>query len=110
MTKKLCIITMSKANFINMYNPYRKASSFNYGGAFTMQRGNNMIFYTNKDKSIMCPNCHKFLTKADSKDPRTHKLACKHCHKWIWYVPNDDDDFQIKEIPDSRSSSGMRFY
>nr|DAK00692.1 MAG TPA: hypothetical protein [Caudoviricetes sp.] len=36
MTKKLCIITMSKANFINMYNPYRKASSFNYDGAFTM--------------------------------------------------------------------------
>nr|DAP37959.1 MAG TPA: hypothetical protein [Caudoviricetes sp.] len=25
---------MSKANFINMYNPYRKASLFNYGGAF----------------------------------------------------------------------------
>lgn len=71
-----------------------------------MQRGRNM----NKDKSIMCPNCHKFLTKADSKDTRTHKLAYKHCHKWIWYVPNDDDDFQIKEIPQSRSSSGMTFY
>nr|DAF90617.1 MAG TPA: hypothetical protein [Siphoviridae sp. ctGDt6] len=25
---------MSKANFINIYNLYRKASSFNYGGAF----------------------------------------------------------------------------
>ena len=61
-----------------------------------------MNFYMSKDKSIMCPNCHKFLTKADSKDPRTHKLACKHCHKWVWYVPNDDDNFQIKEIPDSR--------
>lgn len=68
-----------------------------------------MKFYANKDKSIMCPNCRKFLTKANSKDPRTHKLACKHCHKWIWYVPNDDDNFQIKEIPDSRSSSGMTF-
>ena len=43
----------------------------------------------------MCPNCHKFLTKADKKDPRTHKLGCKHCGKWIWYVPNDDDNFQI---------------
>ena len=70
-----------------------------------------MNFYMNKDKSIMCPNCHKFLTKADSKkDPRTHKLSCKHCRKWIWYVPNNDDDFQIKEIPDRRSSNGMRFY
>ena len=58
-----------------------------------------MNFYMNKDKSIMCPNCHKFLTKADSKDPRTHKLACRHCHKWIWYVPNNDENFQIKEIP-----------
>lgn len=52
-----------------------------------------MDFYSNKDKSIMCPNCHKFLTKADSKDPRTHKLTCGHCGKWIWYVPNDEDSF-----------------
>lgn len=69
-----------------------------------------MEFYMNKDKSIMCPNCRKFLTKSDSKDPRVHKLACRHCHKWIWYVPNDDDYFEIKEVPNSRSSSGMTFY
>ena len=69
-----------------------------------------MEFYMNKDKSIMCPNCRKFLTKADSRDPIIHKLACRHCHKWIWYVPNDDDYFEIKEVPNSRSSSGMTFY
>ena len=91
--------------------PLKKVSSLNCDGAFYfMQRGNKMDFYNNKDKSIICPNCHKFLTKADSKDPRTHKLACKHCHKWIWYVSNDDDDFQIKEIPQSRTSSGMTFF
>lgn len=75
-----------------------------------MQRGNRMDFYSNKDKSIICPNCHKFLTKADSKDPRTHKLTCGHCGKLIWYVPNDDDNFEIKEVPQSRTSSGMTFY
>ena len=77
---------------------------------FIMQRGNKMDFYNNKDKSIICPNCHKFLTKADSKDPRTHKLTCGHCGKWIWYVPNDEDSFQIKETPNNRTSSGKTFY
>lgn len=76
-----------------------------------MQRGNRMDFYSNKDKSIICPNCHKFLTKADGKDPRTHKLMCGHCGKWIWYVPSDEDSFQIKEVPNNRTtSSGKTFY
>lgn len=76
-----------------------------------MQRGNRMDFYSNKDKSIICPNCHKLLTKADSKDPRTHKLMCGHCGKWIWYVPSDEDSFQIKEVPNNRTtSSGKTFY
>ena len=101
---------INKTVFHKQNIPYQEAPLLNCGGAFTMQRGKNMNFYMNKDKSIMCPNCHKFLTKADKKDPRTHKLACKHCGKWIWYVPNDDDNFQIKEIPQSRSSSGMTFY
>lgn len=101
---------MSKANSINKAFLIEKHRYLIVAVFFVMQRGKNMNFYMNKDKSIMCPNCHKFLTKADSKDSRTHKLACKHCHKWIWYVPNDDDNFQIKEIPDSRSSSGMTFY
>ena len=78
---------------------------------FIMQRGNKMDFYNNKDKTIICPNCHKFLTKADSKDTRTHKLTCGHCGKWIWYVPNDEDSFQIKEAPNNRTtSSGKTFY
>ncbi len=111
MTKKSCIIILSKSKLHKHKKPFiRKASLLNCSGVFVMQRGKNMNFYMNKDKSIMCPNCRKFLTKADSKDPRTHKLACKHCYKWIWYVPNNNSNFQIKEIPDSRTSSGMRFY
>lgn len=46
----------------------------------------------------MCPNCGKLLTYADKDDPNLHKLACKHCRKWIWYYPNDDDKNEAKEI------------
>lgn len=66
--------------------------------------------YKEKNISIMCPKCRKFLTKADKSDPRVHKLACKNCGKWIWYIPNNPDYRKIKNIPDTRSSSGMRFY
>lgn len=69
-----------------------------------------MKIYTKKNKAVMCPNCGKFLAYADKEDPNVHKLACKHCHKWIWYKPYCDDEFQIKEIPDTRTSSGVRFY
>ena len=62
------------------------------------------------NKSIMCPNCGKYLTKADKRDSNINKLACKNCHKWIWYTPNDDDNYEIREIPNSISSSGMTFY
>lgn len=45
----------------------------------------------------MCPNCGKLLTYADKDDPNLHKLACKHCRKWIWYYPNDDDKMKPKK-------------
>lgn len=67
-------------------------------------------FYENKDKSIMCPYCHKFLAKADKDDPNIHKKACKNCHKWIWFKPNNDDYKKILEIPERTTSSGKRFY
>lgn len=69
-----------------------------------------MRFYTKKNKAVMCPNCGKLLTYADKDDPNLHKLACKHCRKWIWYYPSDDDKNKVKEIPDIRTSSGMRFF
>lgn len=67
-------------------------------------------FYLNKDKSIMCPKCGKFMGKYDKTDPTVHKLACKHCRKWIWFIPADDDYREIKKIPERMSSSGMDFY
>lgn len=66
--------------------------------------------YSNKDKTIMCPNCRKFLTKADKRDGRVHRLACKHCGKWIFYKPNDDEYKRIKNVPERTCASGMRFY
>lgn len=74
-----------------------------------MQRGRNMIFYTNKDKSIICPYCRKFLTKADKRDPHIHKLVCKRCGKWIHFIPKNDY-FEVKKKPERKCSSGMTFY
>lgn len=66
--------------------------------------------YENKDLSIMCPNCGKFLTMSDKRDPRIHKLACRKCWKWIWWKPNNPEYRVIKKIPERTSSSGLRFY
>lgn len=66
--------------------------------------------YENKDKSIMCPNCGKFLTKADSRDDRVHKLRCRHCWKWIHFKPCDEEDSMVKDVPQRHCSSGCRFY
>lgn len=68
-----------------------------------------MKLYENKDISIMCPNCKKFLTKADKTDNRIHKLLCKHCRKWIWFTPGNDYR-EIKPMPERTQGSGMRFY
>lgn len=68
-----------------------------------------MELYENKDISIMCPNCKKFLTKADKRDPRIHKLACNHCRKLILFIPASDYR-KIKMIPKRTQASGMRFY
>lgn len=69
-------------------------------------------FYENKNVSIMCPNlrCGKFLTKADSRDGRIHKLVCKNCKKWIWFKPNDITWRKIKDKPLRTQGSGVRFY
>lgn len=36
--------------------------------SFHVKKGFDMGLYTNKDISITCPNCRKFLTKADKRD------------------------------------------
>lgn len=67
-------------------------------------------FYENKDKEIICPICGNLLTLADGKDNRLHKLACKKCRKWIWFVPKNEKKTRIKNIPNRTQSSGMVFY
>lgn len=68
-----------------------------------------MELYKNKDTKITCPNCGSLLTRTDKRDARTHKLACRKCWKWIWFVPASDYR-EVKEIPQRESGSGMRFY
>ena len=66
-------------------------------------------FYERQDKTIKCPKCHKILTKADKRDDRVHKLACKRCGKWIWFNPKNDT-YEIKDVPSRASSGAMRYY
>lgn len=66
-------------------------------------------FFERKNKKIMCPNCKKFLTYADSRDNSIHKLRCKECNYWIWFNPSNNQS-EIHKVPDRVSSSGKRFY
>lgn len=68
-----------------------------------------MEFYENKDKSIMCPSCRKFMTRADKRDNTVHKLKCNNCSKWIWFIPKTGE-CTTHEVPERQSSSGKRFY
>ena len=68
-----------------------------------------MELYENKDKSIMCPVCNKFLLKVDRRDPRKRRIKCRNCNNLIYFIPKADY-FEVKKIPDTKSASGMRFY
>lgn len=68
-----------------------------------------MELYENKDKSIMCPVCNKFLLKTDKRDPRERRIKCRNCRIIICFTPKTDH-FEVKKIPDTKSASGMRFY
>lgn len=57
----------------------------------------------------MCPRCGKLLTWVDESDKKHHKVMCTHCRKWIWFWAGTGE-FQIKEVPQRTSASGMRFY
>lgn len=66
-------------------------------------------FYENKDKTIMCPECNKFLIKADKRDTKRHILMCRSCRKLIVFVPKTGYT-EIHNVPQRKDSSGMRFY
>ena len=57
----------------------------------------------------MCPRCGKLLTWVNKNDKKHHKVMCAHCRKWIWFWAGAGE-FQIKEVPQRTSASGMRFY
>mgnify|MGYP000099321751 CR=1 FL=1 len=65
--------------------------------------------FDKKDISIMCPNCGKFLLKADRRDTRENQIKCRRCGKLITYVPSGDLR-EIKEPPERTTASGMRFF
>lgn len=60
-------------------------------------------------KSVMCPKCGKLLAWVKQNDDTLHKIACRHCHKWIWFKAKSKE-FEVRETPDITSVSGKRFY
>ena len=66
--------------------------------------------FNNKDISIMCPKCGKFLLKADKRDTRKNKVKCRHCNKLITYVPANSTISNIEVVPERMTGSGVRFY
>lgn len=66
-------------------------------------------FFENKDISIMCPVCRKFLVKADKRDCSLHKLVCRSCGNWIWFNPKKKKA-EVHIVPQRSSGSGMRLY
>ena len=63
-----------------------------------------------KDKqSVICPVCNKVLIYVRKNDDSLHKIACKHCRKWIWFRAKSKY-FEVKKIPPRTTSSGKRFY
>lgn len=85
-------------------------------GDIFMGKGKNMTllydpssFKLNDKKSVMCPNCGKFLARVKPDDDKLHKIACKHCRKWIWFRAKSRQ-FGVEEIPPRTQASGKRFY
>lgn len=58
---------------------------------------------------IMCPKCKSFLVKADKRDRNVRKIKCNCCGKWIWFIAKTNY-FEIRNIPERTTSSGVRFY
>lgn len=65
-------------------------------------------FYEGKDKDMFC-YCGQLLGHYDKDDPNVHKLKCKQCKRWVWFVPKSGDRC-VRVIPPRESSSGVRFY
>lgn len=66
-------------------------------------------FFENKDYSLMCPNCNKFLLLVDKRDTRKNIIKCRHCGKLITYVPATNCR-EIGEVPLRDNAYGKRFY
>lgn len=58
--------------------------------------------------SIICPKCKKVMGKTKN-DYDLHKLMCKNCKKWIWFIPKLNY-YKIKEVPNIRDSGAKRFF
>ena len=70
---------------------------------------NNQNIVPTGKRSVMCPRGGKLLTWVNKSDKKHHKVMCTHCRKWIWFW-DGTQEFQIKEVPQRTSASGMRFY
>lgn len=69
------------------------------------KRGINM----SEPKTIYCPKCGRKVATWDGRSTINISVKCKKCNKLVVYNV-ENENVEIKEIPQRATSSGMRFY
>ena len=60
-------------------------------------------------KTIYCPRCGRKVTTLDCSSANNISVKCKKCNKLVVYNV-ENENVEIKEIPQRETSSGLRFY
>lgn len=60
-------------------------------------------------KTIYCPKCGRKVATWDGRSTNNILIKCKKCNKLVVYNV-ENENAEIKEIPQRVASSGMRFY
>ena len=60
-------------------------------------------------KTIYCPKCGRKVATWDGRSTINISVKCKKCNKLVVYDV-ENENVEIKEIPQRATSSGKRFY
>ena len=60
-------------------------------------------------KTIYCPKCGRKVATWDGRSKNNISVKCNKCKKLVVYDV-ENENVEIKEIPQRTTSSGMRFY
>ena len=69
----------------------------------------NEVVIMAEPKTIYCPKCERKVATWDGRSTINISVKCKKCNKLVVYDV-ENENVEIKEIPQRATSSGMRFY